>query len=174
MDGTKLTPPVIADETGPTDRISLDDEFKVHTWLSNLLVRNGKAHFLYEAQHDPPGQHYVRYDLKTAKRDVDLCPAFKGETLSLLGLDGFFVAGEGSTIFAIGHGKDGGIACLRSDDAGKSWHDFAATDPATVPKKIYAIGGCRWLTADGHIVGTFTDHTDPGPVNVRFLKFSTR
>src|SRR5262249_29745992 len=32
--GTALEPPVVADDTGPADRISLEDEFEVHSWLS--------------------------------------------------------------------------------------------------------------------------------------------
>ena len=69
MDGTPLTPPIVADDTGPSDRISLDDEFEVHTWLSNFLVRDGKAHFLYLAQ--PPAAaaalHAVRPEDRQAR-----------------------------------------------------------------------------------------------------------
>jgi hypothetical protein len=176
MDSTRIDKlPIIADETGPTDRISLDDEFEVHTWLSSMLTRNGKAHFLYDAMKNPDGEHYTRYDLKTGKRDLDIFPNFKGETLSILGLDGYLVAGEGQTIYALGHGCGAAsIVCLMSPDNGNTWHDFAATDPATGPKKPYAIGGFRELTKDGHIIGTFTDVSEPGPIKVRFVRIATR
>jgi hypothetical protein len=175
MDGTPIKAvPIVADETGPSDRISLDNEFDVHTWLSNLMTRGGKAHFLYDAMANPDGEHYTRYDLKTGRRDIDVFPDFKGETLSILGLDGYFVAGEGQTLYALGHGRSGGgIVCLASSDNGATWHDFAATDSAARVKP-YAIGGFRELTADGHIIGTFTDVAEPGPVKVRFMKIATR
>jgi hypothetical protein len=97
MRGTSVRLPAVADEGGPADRITLDDEFEVHTWLSSFLVKDAKAHFLYLAQTNPPRQHYVRYDLKTARREVDLQPEFKGRRLSLRGLDGFLAtrSGEG-------------------------------------------------------------------------------
>ncbi len=105
MGGTPVSLPVIADEGGPSDRITLDDEFEVHTWLSSFLVKDGKAHFLYLAQMNPPRQHYVRSDLKTARRELDLQPEFKGHRLSLRSLDGFFATGSdqaGSTLYCIG------------------------------------------------------------------------
>jgi hypothetical protein len=89
MAGKSVTLPVVADEGGPADRITLDDEFEVHTWLSSFLVKGGKAHFLYLAQTNPPRQHYVRYDLKTAKRELDIQPEFKGQQLSLAGWTAF-------------------------------------------------------------------------------------
>jgi hypothetical protein len=86
LDGTPLTLPILADDTGPTDRISADDEFEVHTWLSSFLARDGKLHFLYLAQSKPSRQHYVRYDLRSGRRDLDLSPQFKGQTIRLEGL----------------------------------------------------------------------------------------
>jgi len=41
-------------------------------------VKGGKAHFLYLTQSQPPRQHYVRYDLKSGKRDLDISPRFQG------------------------------------------------------------------------------------------------
>ena len=78
MSGTPVSLPVIADEGGPADRISLDDEFEAHTWLESFFVRAGKAHFLYLAQTEPPRQHYVRYDIAAAERELDVQPEFKG------------------------------------------------------------------------------------------------
>jgi hypothetical protein len=167
--------PIVADETGPTDRITLDDEFEVHTWLSSFLTVNGKAHFMYDAMKNPDGEHYMRYDLRTGKRELDIFPEFKGESLSLLGLDAFFVKGEGQNIYAIGHGRgDAKIICLKSPDNGSTWHDFAACDEKTGPLNPYAIGGFREQTGDGHIIGTFTDVSEPGPIKVQFFTISTR
>jgi hypothetical protein len=154
--------PVVADQGGPADRITLDDEFEVHTWLSSFLVKDGKAHFLYLAQTNPPRQHYVRYDLKTAKRELDIQPEFKGQQLSLRGLDGFFAAHRakpGSTLYCIGRdASTSRLVCLASDDHGVTWRDYAVSDPVANP---YAIGGCREVTADGWIIGSFTEQIAP-------------
>jgi hypothetical protein len=153
-DGTPLAPPIPADETGPGQRVSLDDEFEIHTWLSNFLVRDGKAHFLYLASTTPPRQHYVRYDLKTAKRELDVNPVFKGGTIALHGLDGFFAA-SATTLYCVGHTRDGRLGCLASDDNGTTWRDHAVT-AAPIPH-LYAVGGCRGVTAGaGEIIGSFT------------------
>ena len=92
MDGTPLSIPLPTDDSGTSDRITLDDEFEVHSWLSNLLVKDGKAHFAYAALTPTWRQHYVRYDLATATRDVDLHPIFEGEEIRLASLDGFFAS----------------------------------------------------------------------------------
>jgi len=64
------------------------------------------------------------------------------------------------------------IACLRSDDQGRTWTDHALSPPVQNP---YAIGGCRTITPDGWIIGAFTEAIEPstGPAfksNVQFLR----
>lgn len=157
-DGTVLPPPIIADETGPGQRVSRDDEFEAQTWLSNFLVREGKAHFLYLAGTDPPRQHYVRYDLSTGTRDLDLSPVFRGGTIALHGLDGFFAASS-QTLYCVGHTADQRIGCLVSDDNGDTWRDHAISEPLD---GLYALGGCRSLTADGFLIGSFTQSPPAG------------
>ncbi len=154
--GKSVSLPVIADDGGAAPRISFDDEFESHTWLSNLMARDGKAHFLYLAQTKPPRQHYVRYDAATGKQDVRIQPAFRGKAISLRGLSGFFAARsslEGGPLYCVGN-AEGRIGCLASDDNGRTWYDYAVTDRTYRP---YSIGGCRELTGDGDIIGSFTD-----------------
>jgi hypothetical protein len=171
--------PVIADEGGPADRITLDDEFEFHTWLSSFLAKDGKAHFLYLAQTQPARQHYVRYDLKSARRELDLQPDFRGERLALRNLDGFFAANSrvpGSTLYCVSRdAATSRIACLASDDNGATWYDYAVSDPVQNP---YSIGGCREITTDGFILGSFTDQTTPttdvgGGSKVYFFKIKS-
>ncbi len=156
MDGTPLPIPQPTDDSGASDRITLDDEFEVHSWLSNLLVKDGKAHFAYAAQATTWRQHYVRYDLATAARDVDLNPIFAGEEIRLASLDGFFASlaslPEAPLYYVSSAG--GRLGCLASDDNGETWYDYALSAERFNP---YSIGGARELTADGAIVGTFTD-----------------
>lgn len=156
LDGQKLDLPVVADDTGPSLRISLDDEFDCHTWLSSFLVKQGKVHFLYLAQRQPPRVHYMRYDVATGRRELDRQPQFGGETIQLYGLDGFF-ASRGdrpdSPLYCLGcdHGR---VACLVSRDNGQTWHDYARSEQAF---QLYSLGGCREISPDGYILGTFTD-----------------
>ena len=157
MDGTPLQVPLPVDDSGPSDRITLDDEFEVHSWLSNLLVKDGKAHFAYAALADSWRQHYVRYDLAAAARDVDLFPIFEGEEIRLASLDGFFASRAGLPEAPLYYVSSAGgrLGCLASDDNGETWYDYAVSDESCNP---YSIGGARELTADGAIIGTFTDY----------------
>ena len=149
--------PVIADEGGQATRITLDDEFEFHTWLESFFVRDGKAHFLYLAQTQPSRQHYVRYDLVAGRRELDVHPEFRGRTLALQSLDGFFATRSretDTTVFVVSRdAKQNRLACLASDDNGATWRDHAVSPPVTNP---YSIGGCRELTQDGWITGSFT------------------
>jgi len=89
-DGAPLTRPVISDHTGGALRVTLDDEYDSHTWLSSFLVKGGKVHFTYLAQTKPPRQHYVRYDITSGNRDQHRQPEFRGTKIQIKGLDGFF------------------------------------------------------------------------------------
>jgi hypothetical protein len=175
MSGQSVLPPVIADEGGPADRVTLDDEFNVHTWLSSFLVKDGKAHFLYLAQTNPPRQHYVRYDLRTAKRERDVQPEFKGGQLSLRGLDGYFATPTGkprATLYCVGRdATERRLVCLASDDNGDTWRDHAISETVLNP---YAIGGCREVTADGWIIGSFTEQTPTNGGKVYFFRIPAR
>ena len=169
-DGAPLAPPIVADDTGPAHRVNLDDELEASNWLSNLHVRGGKAHFLYLSTVTPPRQHYVRYDLKTGARDFDVQPKFKGETIALHGLDGFFTA-SATTLYCVGHTADGRIGCLASDDNGQTWRDHALSEKLD---GLYALGGARAVTADGSIIGSFTLAPPAGGgVKVYFLRIPT-
>jgi hypothetical protein len=156
LDGKKLPTPVTADDTGPALRISLDDEFECHTWLSSFLVKEGKVHFIYLAQTDPPRQHYMRFDVASARRDVHIQPELRGNAIQLQGLDGFFTARTnqtGSPLYVLMQDR-GHVACLVSCDNGQTWQDFAKSQASF---NVYSLGGSRQLTSDGYIIGTFTD-----------------
>lgn len=156
LNGTPLTPPVIADQDGDALRITLEDEYDCHTWLSSFAVKGGKIHFLYQAQTKPSRQHYVRYDIASGKRDQHRQPEFRGTSIQLKGLDGFFAtrsAGADSPLYCIGHDQ-GRVACLTSSDNGDTWQDYARMEKTF---GLYSLGGCRQTTEDDDIIGTFTD-----------------
>ncbi len=141
-----------------------------------FLVKEGKAHFLYLAQTQPPRQHYLRYHLKTGKRDLDVFPRFQGSRISIRGLDGFFAtrpSEPGSTLYCVGREEtEARLACLASDDNGRTWQDHALSEKVENP---YAIGGAREPAGDGSIIGSFTDQVAPttesgGGAKVYFFK----
>jgi hypothetical protein len=175
MDGTALSLPVPADDSGPATRITLDDEFDFHTWLCSFTVKDGKAHFFYLAQTDPKRQHYMRYELETGERDVHIHPIWKAKSLQISTFDGFFATAPGKPLYCVGQ-HQGHLVCLVSRDNGASWHDYAQSDETF---NVYSLGGCRALTSDGHIIGSFTDQGGsnliPGQESkVHFFKLKTQ
>lgn len=167
---TPLTVPVLPDNSGPTDRITLDDEFNVHTWLSNMLIKNNKAHFFYAAQTTPNWrEHYVQYDLSTGTQYKNIYPEWKADTISIRTFDGFFVTNKddpNSPLFAIGKSTDGRLVAIVSYDNGNTWHDYAASSFSD--QNLYSIGGFREITPDGYIIGSYTDQRTQN--DVRFFK----
>jgi len=151
----KLKCPIIPDNTGPTLRVSLDDEFEGNTWLSNFMSKEGKLHFIYRANTRPSRQHYMRYDIATGRRDMHLQSQFKGKTITLSGTSGFFASRSDkrrSPLYCVIQ-EHGHIACLVSGNNGATWHDWAKSKERF---GIYALGGAREVTAGGHIIGSFT------------------
>ncbi len=157
--GKPLTLPIVSDESGPSDRITLDDEFEPSTWLASMFIKDGKAHFLYSAGLKPPRQHHMRFEVKTGRREIDHGEAtLQGETLAIRALDGFFASDPrtpGSPLYCVSREvKARHLVCLVSHDNGATWHDHAIAGPFNQP---YGIGGCREVTPDGHILGSFTE-----------------
>jgi hypothetical protein len=184
-DGSVLNLPVVADNTGPTDMVNLPDEFDASTWLSSFTYQNGFLHFFYAAfavpeagdPSFPPRQHYVRFNVATGSRDVDIYPKWGGLNTSVWALDGFFAKRSDSgdpLLYAIARSADNRIVVLESDDNGVSWIEHAMSDPVT-PHGIYSIGGYRRITGDGHIVGAVT-RQDPSGSNheVAFFRVLVR
>jgi hypothetical protein len=156
LDGTRLPDAPVPDDTGPTDRISLDDEFEVNSWLANMLVKQDKVHFIYHGK----TMHYLRFDLATGKKDVVLDGnRFRGSDIALSDISGLLATHAdqaGSPLFCVArdpHRRT--LACLVSPDNGDHWSDFAAADRTF--EDSYAIGGARTITADGYVIGSFTE-----------------
>jgi len=180
MDGSRLAIPVVPDETGPTDMICLPDELDVRTWLAGLFAKAGKVHFMYYADRPLHRRHYVRFDLRTGRRDRDTWPAhpkgrWLGETISLRGSGGLFASKAGqpdSPLYAVKQHADGRLACLVTRDNGQTWRDFAMSAD---PYDVYALGGCREVTDDGFIIGSFTgSKLGRGPKQIWFFMIPTQ
>lgn len=160
LDGTQLQIPIVADETGPTDRITRDDEFKFHSWLSAFMVKDRKLHVAYWVKSHPQRQRYVRYNVNGGKPDVDIEPMIHETAIEQRNDNGAFAARRSikeSTLYFVTAIEDRRrLACLASDDNGKTWYRYA-TGATKYPHRVYSIGTARNLTADGGILGTFTD-----------------
>jgi len=157
LDGTILPDKPVPDDTGPTDRISLDDEFHINTWLASMLVKDGKVHFLYRGK----TMHYLRYDRATGKKEVAFDgEQFGGSDVVLSHVSGLLASRPdqpGSPLYCVA--RDPGrrtIACLISRDNGNSWSDHAVASREFFDN--YATGGARQITDDGYVIGSFTEH----------------
>ncbi len=123
---------------------------------------DGKVHSVHPASLTSPIQHYTRYDLDMAKRDRDVYPEFKGERIFVRDSSAFFATRSrepGSPLYCVTADEER-ITCLASEDNGETWRDYAVSEAAFPPcgqgSRIYAIGGCREVTQDGYILGSFT------------------
>lgn len=168
LDSRPLELPIIADNTGSADLISGDDEFEIHTWLSAFAAKDDKVHFVYWANASPQRQRYLRYDQNTGARDVNHEPIFAGEengNPSDSGLLAWSAQEENAPLYFVATLENRSrVACAVSEDNGQTWRDFAVSEK-TPNGRIYSIGGARALTADGAIIGTFTDLTELSKTN---------
>ncbi|NSW89110.1 MAG: BNR-4 repeat-containing protein [Firmicutes bacterium] len=172
MDGTEIRLPVLSDTDGGGDRITLDEEFDLNTWLSNFIAVNGKLHFMYRASPHPDfklpkddfyngKQHYIRYDIARGKKDHEiLAHELGGNKVRLAGFDGFFAVdrrpGKEALYYVAKQRKR--IGCIVSYDNGLTWEDYALSEELVDdPYSIYATGGCREVSRDGLILGSFTE-----------------
>jgi len=156
-DGSLLETPFAPDHSGPADQIILPDEFEAHTWLSSMMPRNGKVHFAYLAQCPEPRQHYVRLDPATGKIDRNVHPRWEAGGLSINNLDGFFASRRddpSSPLYYVSRANFRHIAALASSDEGETWR--AVDSSGRQEGGIYSVGGCREVTPEGYILGTFT------------------
>lgn len=188
MDGTLLNPPVVADENGPSQQISLHDELEDHSWLFSCVPRRDTMHFVYSTM-DASGKNpkaalirmnYVRCEAKTGKKDFHReAPALQGQQIKLNKWNGFLATrrlNPDGPLYMVA-ADDERIACLVSDDNGTTWQDYARGE--TQLTDCYSIGGCREVTNDGYIIGSFTDRVqsalDPKAVcPVYFFKIKAK
>jgi hypothetical protein len=159
LGGKPITLPVVADDAGPATLISKSDEFDVHTWLSAFMAKDGKLHFVYWAKTAPERQWYVRYNIATGMREIEMQPIFSRRPLQKPNDSGAFVANRSkpvSRLYFVSTVDDRSrLACLASDDNGQSWFEYAVSN-RKFPGRVYSISAARELTHGGAIIGTFT------------------
>jgi len=184
VDGTPLHTPMTGDELSPADRITHDDEWEYHTWLSALHVKGRKVHFVYWAETPVNRQRYIRIDLDSGRREVDnptIFPNSQGMCVNDAGLLASDPTQPGGPIYFVSTIDERlRLACLVSHDQGATWNLHAVSDTRFLTR-VYSIGGFRHVTCDGNIIGTFTDlrdsaHTyiEPHGGRVFFFKIRAR
>src|SRR5438132_6799355 len=158
-DGTPIPIPVIADESGPTDTLTPAPDPQFSRWASSIIVKNGKLFMFYRNSGQVPAkptvEHMIRFDLATARIDLDTSP-WIADGVSLRHLDGFFASKAGQPLFAATASIDNRLTAVKSLDNGLTWHIAAQSN--IYPGILYAISGCRTITTDGYLIGHFT-HT---------------
>jgi len=164
-DGTPLSLPVLADDTGAADSLVLGDEYGFHNWLAGIAAQGGYLHFMYESQRPAMREHYLRFNPRTRAVDLNTYPSWQGGQLSIRSLDGFFASDTSAPtglLYAVStdntRSSVSRIVVLASTDSGRSWFDYAASQPFARP---YSIGGARIARAGGQIMGTFTNLVQP-------------
>lgn len=167
FDSTPLTLPIVDDEDGPADMISRKSSLNVHTILNGFMAKDDKLHFAYSVDEKPQQAHYVRYDTNTMTEEIRTQPFFMGRDGTGINNSGYFVSRRsvsGSTLYYV-TGDKVKLFCFASDDSGQTWYEYAVGDKSYPINNagwhgIYSIGAARELTADGHIVGVFTEVAD--------------
>lgn len=185
LDNKPLEIPIVDDDTGPTTRISGDDELDVHTWLSGIMVKDDKLHFAYYAKTEPQRQRYVRYDAATGEKELDIEPLFAEREQTEVNDSGTLVADRstsGSPLYFVSTIDDRKrLACLVSYDNGATWQEYAVSN-RLFDHRVYSIGAARDVTDEGYIVGTFTDvayagaetYYEPNSGRVYFFRIKAR
>ena len=188
IDGTPLSIPITTEWTGPSTMISLDgDEITPYsTWLGEMHAKDGKVHFAYQTNNpwspeclgDPPliepRHHYMRFNGQTGVREFDIWPDpgyWRGTDITIHGSEYLLASDPGrlsSPLYAVGGSPGSFISALVSYDNGLTWHDYATTKAPFYG--AYSLGGCRQLTPDGKVIGSFTE-TYSGSAKVRFFSF---
>lgn len=180
MCGTPVVTPAVPDRTGPSTFISRTDEGDVDTWLGAFCVKAGMVHCAYYAGAPLRRQHYVQFEARTGIRRYDSWvdhPRHKwcGTSIALVGVSGLLATHAdrpAGPLFAVQQTRAGAIGALRSDDNGRTWRDHARSQRSF--NDIYALGGCRWVTEDGQVIGSFTARATPtGPWRVYFFCIPT-
>jgi hypothetical protein len=171
-DGTPISIPVIADESGPTDTLTPAPDPKFSRWASSIIVKNGKLFMFYrdsgQVAPKPTVEHMIRFDLATARIDLDTSP-WIADGVSLQNIDGFFASAAGQPLFAVTASIDNRLTVIKSLDNGVTWHIVAQSN--NYPRILYAISGCRTITNDGYLIGHFTHAQDTKDVVANTMNF---
>ena len=156
------------------------------TWLANMAYKDDKLHFFYNYycplwpyNSDPNYNRYKRFDAQTGALEINKW-GFEQDGRYFYGLDGFFSVDRtdsNAPLFLVGHEgrKDdtatvihtGRVLCMASYDNGSNWELHSVSEPDF--KYLNHLGGCRSITDDGFVIGSFSDHNNYS-YSTHFLK----
>jgi hypothetical protein len=177
MGGAPISTPTTPEPNGPSTMINLADEITPwSTWLSTMHVMGGKVHFAYHtgdpwdpAYFNNPGhidrQHYMRFNETSGVREIDSWSqwgTWTGTSITISTTDGLLASNPNdpsSPLYMVGASTAGHLSALVSLDNGSIWMDYATN---SLSIGLYAIGGCRQVTADGKVIGSFSGKAKSG------------
>ena len=165
LDGHPLEPPIVCDDSGPTQRISGDEELNKHSWLFGCVPQGDKLHVVYSTFPAPrrtgfwPAEriHYVRLDARSGAEELRRsADRLRGRRVALNKWNGFLATrgDDPSAPLYVTAADDERIAGVYTKDGGCHWEDVARD--ATRFAHCYSIGGCRQVTPEGWVLGSFT------------------
>ncbi len=175
LGGKPLQPPVVADDSGPTQRLSKDDELLDHSWLFGCWPRQGKLHFVYSTFPAPrnsgiwPAEQlrYVCVDAKTGEVVREQTgERLVGGRVGLNKWNGFLASRrkDPQAPLYVTAADDERIAAIWTEH-GERWHEAARSRRRF--SHCYSVSGCRELTPDGWVLGAFTDVPKSNDIFVR-------
>jgi hypothetical protein len=187
LTGHKLIAPFVGDQGGTTTEITRRWERPCTTWLTGFAVTRRKAHFFYLASPNASVRgcalarnmvRYQRVDLAKGVREDDtrefVPDGVRFDNSSGYFINGFFATSpRDETLFLTSQTADNRLAIVASADEGTTWRLVAQTEP--LRDHLYAIGGQRQTTAEGMVLGAFTDDSlqpTEVPSAVRFFQAS--
>ena len=165
FDQTSLALPFFADDTGPSDRITADDEFTRDPFLGSMMEHQGKTHFVYWRDGQPQEQMYVRINNQSGAREVvrsGVCDAWANTLTGFdAGFDGAFSRVKGGNRLFLTTSIEGQtrLAIAATEDNGDSWREYALADTRFMRGKyhgVYSVSPARETTPDGWLIGVFT------------------
>jgi hypothetical protein len=183
--GLPIDPESLATRITSSADVADVEQHAVDNWLANATIDdNCRIHFM--VTHNG-AMRYIRYEWCTAlapDRGTSIyAPSLTGQRITIIGAGGsggYFVRDRASgALYAVGNasvaGENGSrLGVLVSTDHGSTWQDHNySTFSQAAGHANYAVGGYRFTTPDGSIVGTFTDVDTGGGGNaVRFFRIA--
>lgn len=161
LTGASLTIPVVGDDTGPTTRITPDDEFIVPTWLANFRTKEGKLFFPYQARFDNTKQHFIRFDTGSGTKDLDITPVWAGGAITLNGVNvacATRVTQSKFPLVCFSNTADGYLGAIISYDKGSTWQEQGKTStPFAAGREVTYLTTDREISPYGYLIGKYRE-----------------
>jgi len=170
MAGAAITPPIVADETGPADHVDFSAYLdKTHVFISNTSSNANTVSFIYTTYGDgaivaPTLLHYARYNKILKQVDIQN-DNLKGATFTLNGTKNQIITLDSATstyqyVISLVSSPSNMLVVIRSADGGLTWQDYARAEVAPYGDRnkylLEEVKITKNVAVDGIIYGTIT------------------